>query len=303
MDAVDLAAEASADGAAHEVQPVRRHLQDLRRGLQAEEERLGVRVADVAARSVGRRDAPAGLDRRVLDRRHLVALLDEVVRLAEAALDIAEPNLLEVVAVVVVAVAAVVLVDQWGARLQRLFHVEHRGQGFVVDPNLCGSASRGRLALGDHRSDRLAAIADLVEGKRRLVIGADVEEDQQRVDLLRHVLGRENAHHARHPFGLVDVDRAYPCVVVGAARELHVQHPRHGVIVEEAATPGDVPLCVLALRRLADLVQIVVALVREEVLAEFHGSGSSIRHPAALRYAAPGRPILAAARTASIIGA
>ena len=48
---------------------------------------------------------------------------------------------------------------------------------------------------------------------------------------------------------------------------------------------------VLALRGLADLVQIVVALVREEVLAEFHGSGSSNRL-AALSDALPqaGRP-------------
>ena len=171
VDAVHLAAEASAHGAADEVEPVRGQVQDPGRGLQAEEERLGVRVADVTAGGVGGRDAPAGLGRRVLDRRHLVALLDDVVGLAEAAFDVAEADLPEVVAVVVVPVPAVVLVDQRGVRRQRLLDVEHRGQGLVVDPDLRGGGGGGRFALRDHRRDRLAAIADLVERQRRLVVG------------------------------------------------------------------------------------------------------------------------------------
>ena len=289
VDAVDLAAEAAADGAAHEVQPVRGHLQDLRGGLQAEEQRLRVRVADVAARGVGGRDAPAGLGRSVLDRRHLVAFLDDVVGLAKGALDVAEPDLPEVVAVVVVPVAAVVLVDERSARRERLLDVEHRGQGLVVDPHPGRGSSRGGLGLGDDRGDRLAAVADLVERERRLVVGAEVEEDQQGVDPLRHVLGSEDAHHARHLRGLAHVHRANPGVVVGAAGELHVQHPRHGVVVEEAAAPGDVPKRVLALRGPADLVQIVVALVGEEILAEIHVSWRSLAwYPALCAARRPG---------------
>ena len=280
VDAVHLAAEASAHRAADEVEPVRGHLQDPRRGLQAEEERLGVRVADVAAGGVGGRDAPAGLGRRVLDRRHLVALLDDVVGFTKALLDVAEADLLEVVPVVVVPVPAVVLVDQRGARRQRFLDVEHRGQGLVIHADLRRGGGRDRFALGDHRGDRLTAVADLVEGQRRLVVGSEVEEDQQGVDLLGHVLGGEDAHHAGHLRGLAGVERTDPRMVVGAARELHVQHPGHGVVVEEAAAPGNVPLRVLALGRASDLVQVVVALVREQVLAEFHGLESSIRRRA-----------------------
>ena len=169
---------------------------------------------------------------------------------------------------------------QRSTRLQRLFDVEHRGQGLVVDPDLGGGRGSGRLGLGDHRGDRLAAVTDLVERQRRLVVGAEVEEDEQGVDLLRHVLGGEDAHHARHLRRLADVHRTDSGVVMRTARELHVQHPGHGMVVEEAAASGDVPQRILALGRLTDLVQVVVALVREEVLAEFHCLESSPRRPA-----------------------
>ena len=97
VDTVDLAAQAAVDGASHEEEPVRGHLENLRRSLQAEEQRLRVRIADVAPRGVGRRNAPAGLGRRVLDRRPLVALCNDVIGLAESSFYVAERNLLEVV--------------------------------------------------------------------------------------------------------------------------------------------------------------------------------------------------------------
>ena len=57
-----------------------------------------------------------------------------------------------------------------------------------------------------------------------------------------------------------------------AAQHLQMQHALQLVIVEIGRGAGDVAEHVLALRALADLLQIVVALVGEIFLAEFqHG--------------------------------
>lgn len=56
---------------------------------------------------------------------------------------------------------------------------------------------------------------------------------------------------------------------VRAAQDLQVQQIGEPVIVVEGRGPGDVPEDVLALRRLADLLQVIVAFVGENVFAEF----------------------------------
>ena len=188
----------------------------------------------------------------------------------ESGLHDAESNLLVVVAFVVVPVASVILVDQRRARLERLFDVEDRGQGLVVDANGGAGGACGRLALGNHRGHRLAPVAHLVEGERRLVVGPEPEENEKSVHSLGHILESEDAHHARHARRRGGIHRTYPRMVVGAARELHLQHPRHRMVFVEAVVPGHVALRVLALGRPADLVQILVALPREQVLSEFH---------------------------------
>ena len=81
-DDVDLAAEPAADRAADEVEPVARDLQDDRGVVEAEVERLGVRVDGVPAVGLGHGDAAGGLDRGVLDRARVVDALDDVVGLA-----------------------------------------------------------------------------------------------------------------------------------------------------------------------------------------------------------------------------
>ena len=181
----------------------------------------------------------------------------------EAGLDIAEADLLVVVALVVVPVPSVVLVHERRARLEGLLDIEDRGQRLVVDADGLACSGRRRLALRDHRRHRLAPVADLVEGERRLVVGTEPQENEQGMDLLRHVLGSEDAHHARHPCRRAGIHRADARVVVGAAHELHVQHAGHGVVFVESAAPGDMSLRVLALGRPADLVQILVAFARE----------------------------------------
>ena len=99
-DDVDLAAEAAADGAADEVQLVARHLQDDRGVVEREEHRLRVGVAGEAVIALGHDDAAGRLGRRMLDRRGPVGLLQDVVGLGEALLDIAEAHLAAGAAVV-----------------------------------------------------------------------------------------------------------------------------------------------------------------------------------------------------------
>jgi len=80
---------------------------------------------------------------------------------------------------------------------------------------------------------------------------------------------------------------------VRAAQYFQVQHALQPVIVEIGGRPGDVAEHVLALRALADLVEIVVAFVGEDVLAQFqHGSVLQARAP----------PPEAAASTALMMG-
>ena len=145
---VDLAAEAAADRAADEMQLVRRHIEDLRAGVEREEQSLRRGVDDIAPVGVGRGDRAVGLGRRVLDRRHLIALLENVVGLREAALDVAEAKLLMVVAVVIgERVLRIGLVDDRRAGLQRLLDIEDRRQRLVVDVDLRPAPRRPRARL------------------------------------------------------------------------------------------------------------------------------------------------------------
>ena len=115
----------------------------------------------------------------MLDRRHLVTLLEDVVGLGEAALDVAEPQLLMVVDVVVgERVLRIGLVDDRRAGLQRLLDVEDSRQRVIVDPDLGQRLERLPMAVGDDGDDRLALVTRLVDRKRRLVILAEVDEAQ-----------------------------------------------------------------------------------------------------------------------------
>ena len=103
---------------------------------------------------------------------------------------------------------AVILVDDRRAGLQRLLHVEDGRQHLVVDLDLGGGLVRGALAVGEHRDHRLALPAHLVGGQHLLVLRPDLDQDQDRVDIVRHVLVREDARHARMLLGLRRVDRS-----------------------------------------------------------------------------------------------
>ena len=81
---------------------------------------------------------------------------------------------------------------------------------------------------------------------------------------------------------------------VRAAQQLQMQEVGEAVIVIIGRGPGDVAEDVLPLRRLADLFQVVVTFVGENVLAQFqHGSVLQARRRLSL---------LAASSTAWMIG-
>ncbi len=105
-------------------------------------------------------------------------------------------------------------------------------------------------------------------GERRLVVLAEVQKAQQRVEVDRHVGRPDHALDARRPLGRRGIDPADARVVVRAAQHLEVQKALEGVVVEVARAARDVAEDVLAPGRLADLVQVVVALVGEDFFAE-----------------------------------
>ena len=83
-------------------------------------------------------------------------------------------------------------------------------------------------------------------------------------------------------------------MVMRAAHNLEVEQSLEGVIVEETRTPGDMAGHILALNALADDVEIVIALIGEQILPH-------IEHRA-LPQACFWPRAPAAARTALMIG-
>ena len=98
----------------------------------------------------------------------------------EGGIDVAEAELLVVVYVVInEGVLRIGIVDDWCAGLQRIFDVEHGRQRLVVDPHLRDRLEGLALAVGDDGQDRLALVADLVDGQRRLVVLAEIDQAQE----------------------------------------------------------------------------------------------------------------------------
>ena len=174
-----------------------------------------------------------------------------------------------VLAVILEGVLRVGLVDHRRAGLERLLDVEHRRELLVVDPHLGERLERLALGAGDDRHDRLALVAHLVGRERRLVVLAEVQEREQRVEIARHIRAADDAAHARHALRLARIDAADARVMMRRTQHLQVQQAGELVVVEERGCAGDMADHVLALGRLADLFQVVVALVGEIFFAQF----------------------------------
>jgi hypothetical protein len=214
---------------------------------------------------------------RLFDGRHLVAPLDDVVGLAEARLHVAVAELLVVVLAVIDELVRRVDVEHHGrAGLHRLLDVEDMGERFPLHPHRLHGGARLRLGLGDHRRHGLALVADLVGRQDRLVVDPEVEKRQERVEVERHIRPSQDADDARHPLGLRRVDPPDAGGVVRRTDAAQMQEAVEQVVVEERRPAGDMAHDVLPACGLADLVEVVVALVGEEVLAELDHAG--LRH-------------------------
>ncbi len=273
-DHVDLAAEAAADRPADQPQPVERHVEDQRHVVEREVERLGVGVDGDPPVALRLRGAAGGLHRRMLDRRGFVPLLDDVVRLGEALLDVAEADAAAVVALVDEVVRAVLLERR---RLDRLLDVEDRRQLLVVDPDPPRPLLRRRPRLGEHRADLLAHEQHPVLGQHRLVVRLDADQPQDRVPVARNVLVREHPHHPGHRQRRRHVEGERR-VMPGRAHHHEVQRVREAHVLVEPGAAGDVPARIGPRHRGADDRQVGGALVGEE-------AGVDPLHHAALAFA------------------
>ena len=205
----------------------------------------------------------------MLDGRGLVAFLDHEVGGSEGFFRVAEAQLLVIELLVILEVIVRIgFVDDGRAGLECLLDVEDSRQDFVVDPHQLAGRHRRSLALGDDRHDGLALVVHLVDRKRGLVVLAEIDQAEQRVLVHRHIGCPQDALHARCALRRADIDGADAGMVMRAAHDLQMEQAFEGVIIEVARAPRDMARHVLALNALADDVEIVVALVGEEVLPD-----------------------------------
>ena len=139
---------------------------------------------------------PVGLGRRMLDRRGLVALLDDVVGRGEALLDVAEADAAAVVALVDEVVGAVLLE---GRRRHRLLDVEDGGQVLVVDHDAAGAFERGLRGVSASTAQICSPMnSTRSSGSTGSSSGPTPISLRIVYQLLRHVLVGQHAHDARH---------------------------------------------------------------------------------------------------------
>ncbi len=254
-DDVHLAAEAAAHRAAHEVQPIARHLQDDRRVVEAEVERLRVRVDGHPAVGLGHGDAAGRLDGRVLDGARVVAALDDVVGRRERRLDVAQAHAPAGMPLVHEGVRAPVGDDR-GTRLERCLDVEDGRQLLEVESDPGHRLVRGRLRLGHDGDDGLALETDTILGQHELLFWLDTDERQDGVPVVRHVRGDQGPDEARHPLGLGQVDATDARVMQRAADHLQMEHAGEDAIRREGRPAGHVPDGVAPPDRAADRGQL-----------------------------------------------
>ena len=252
------------------MQLVARHLQNDRGVVEREENRLRVGVASEAVVAVRRDDAPGRLRRRLLDGRGIIGLFEDVVGHGKPFLDIAEAHLAMIAAVIVVIVAGVMLIDLRGIGLKRFFHVEDRRQNLVVDLHLGRGLLRGALGRGDDGNDRLALETHLPVGKHGLILRPDLDEDEDRVEIVRDVLRRDHPDDARMPLGLGRVDGADQCVMMRTAHHFQMQQVRKGSVGKETGLAGHVVRQIFARPRLTNLVKFLRPFIGEIRAADFH---------------------------------
>ena len=233
-------------------------LQDDRRVVEREVQRLRVGVDGDPPVGLGLGDAAGGLGRRVLGRAGLVDALDHVVGAGARGCRVAVADAPAVMALV----PEVVRVPVRHARrvgLQRLLDVEDRGQLLEVELDPLDRLVGRLLALGHDRGDRLAAVADALGGEHLLLVRLDPDQAEDRVDVLGDVRGGQRAHEAGDLLGLAEVDPLDARVHERVADHLEMEHPGVADVVDVLGRAGDVAHAVAALDVAPDDVERLLA--------------------------------------------
>jgi hypothetical protein len=151
-----------------------------------------------------------------------------------------------------------VVVDQVGAVLDGLLHVQDRRQDVVVDVDQLDGVLCGDLAARDDQRHGLAHVVDRVDGDRGVSgvdhVGGDRPRAGDRALLVREVPTREDGDDARGLLGRADVDAGDPRVRDRAADDGDVQHAGQDHVVGPRRPAGDQPGVLLASAGLADLL-------------------------------------------------
>ena len=130
---------------------------------------------------------------------------------------------------------------------------------------------RGPLGLRQHGDNRLALPADLIGSEHGLIFRPYLDQRQDRIDIVWHIRGCHNPSHARMLDSLRRIDAENAGMVMRTAHHLQMEKAGNVSIRKEGCTAHDVSECIGARPRLPDLVQIVLALVGEIALSQFHG--------------------------------
>ena len=179
-------------------------------------------------------------------------------------------DLAVIAAVIVVIVARMMLVDLRRVGLQRFEHVEDRRQHLVLDLHLGGGFLRGALAGGNHGDHRLAFPADLLVSQNGFVLWTNLYQDQDGIEIVRNIPGRNHPYDAGMLFSLRYVDRTDVGVMMRAAHHLEMQQAGKSPVGEIACLAGDMARRIRARPGLADFIEIVVAFIGEIVFPKFH---------------------------------
>ena len=127
--------------------------------------------------------------------------------------------------------------------VQRRPDVQHRRQRLVVDVDGCERVGGLVPVPGHHDGHRLADVADLVGGHRRVGRDHDVRGDRpgarQAALLVGEVGAGERGDDAGSAAGGADVHRGDPRVRERAAQEGHVQHAGQADVVGPVGLAGD----------------------------------------------------------------
>ena len=185
-------------------------------------------------------------------------------------LDIAEADLAVIAAVIVVIIPRMMRVDLRRLGFERFEHVEDGGQHLVVDPDLGGGFLGGALAGGNDGDHCLAFPADLLVGQNGFVLGANLDQDQDGVEIVRDILRRQHADDAGMFFGLRDVDRPDVGVMMRTAHHFQMQQTGESPVSEIACLAGDMARRIGARPGFAYFVEIIISFIGEIRLAKFH---------------------------------